>query len=138
MTKHLLSVLFLAAPLSAQFSFGIRGGVPFTEAFKTSGGPVFNYRSLSNPYTFGPAFEVRLPWRLGITFDILYKRLSYEGDGGGVTVEGKANQFEFPLMGKYRFKDGSWSPYIAAGPSFNKITSVARTITNPGSILAPE
>jgi len=137
--KHFVLVLFLAAPLAAQnISLGFRGGVPFTEAFKTSGGPVFNYKSLPNPYTFGPTIEIRLPLRLGITFDVLYKRLSYEGAGaGGATIESDSNQFEFPLMGKYRFKDG-WTPYVAAGPSFNKITGVTRTVTNPGSILAPD
>lgn len=137
--KHFYVLLLLTAPLAAQnISLGFRGGVPFTDAFKTSGGPSFNYRSLRNPYTFGPNVEIRLPLRLGITFDVLYKRLGYEGEGSGATVDGRANQFEFPLMGKYRFKPGTWSPYVAAGPSFNRIAGVSRTVRNPGSVVAPE
>jgi len=137
--KHILGILFLAAPLAAQnISLGFKGGVPFTEAFKTSSGPTFNYRSLRNPYTFGPSIEVRLPLRLSISLDVLYKRLSFEGSSSGAELRSKANQFEFPVMVKYRFKDGIWTPYVAAGPSFNKITSVTRTITNPSQFLAPD
>lgn len=137
--KHFLGILFLAAPLAAQnISLGIKGGVPFTEAFKTSGGPTFNYRSLRNPYTVGPSLEVRLPLRLSVSVDVLWKRLEYQGNSETGELNVKSNQFEFPVMIKYRFKDGLWTPYVAAGPSFNKITGVTRTITNPSQFLEPD
>lgn len=137
--KHFLGILLLAAPLAAQhISLGVKGGVPVTEAFKTSGGPLFNYRSFRNPYTVGPSLEVRLPLRLSVSLDVLYKRLSYAANAGPTELNVKANQFEFPVMVKYRFKDGLWTPYVAAGPSFNKITGVARTISNPGQFLSPD
>jgi opacity protein-like surface antigen len=137
--KHYLGILLLAAPLAAQnISLGIKGGVPFTEAFKTSGGPTFNYKSLRNPYTVGPSLEVRLPLRLSVSIDILWKRLEYEGTSASGELNVKSNQFEFPVMVKYRFKEGLWTPYVAAGPSFNKITGVTRTITNPSQFLEPD
>jgi len=137
--KHYLGILLLAAPLAAQnISLGIKGGVPFTEAFKTSGGPTFNYKSLRNPYTVGPSLEVRLPLRLSVSIDVLWKRLEYEGTSGSSVLNVKSNQFEFPVMVKYRFKEGLWTPYVAAGPSFNKITGVTRTITNPSQFLEPD
>jgi len=137
--KHFLGLLLLAAPLAAQhISLGVKGGVPFTEAFKTSGGPAFNYRSLRNPYTVGPSLEVRLPLRLSVSIDVLWKRLEYQANASPAELNVKANQFEFPVMVKYRFKEGLWTPYVAAGPSFNKITGVTRTITNPGQFFAPD
>lgn len=137
--KHFLGLLLLAAPLAAQhISLGVKGGVPFTEAFKTSGGPAFNYRSLRNPYTVGPSLEVRLPLRLSVSIDVLWKRLEYQASASPAELNVKANQFEFPVMVKYRFKEGLWTPYVAAGPSFNKITGVTRTITNPGQFLSPD
>ena len=137
--KHFLGIMLLAAPLAAQhISLGIKGGVPFTEAFKTSGGPLFNYESLKNPYTIGPSLEVRLPLRLSVSIDVLWKRLEYQANAGPAAMNVKSNQFEFPIMVKYRFREGFWTPYVAAGPSFNKITGVSRTITNPGQFLSPD
>ncbi|MCC6294192.1 MAG: PorT family protein [Bryobacterales bacterium] len=137
--KQILGLLLLAAPLAAQhISVGVKGGVPFTEAFKTSGGPTFNYRSLRNPYTVGPSLEVRLPQRFSVSLDVLYKRLGFAATAQQGELNMRANQWEFPVMVKYRFKDGLWSPYVAAGPSFNKITSVSRTITNPSQFVAPD
>jgi opacity protein-like surface antigen len=137
--KYLFGVILLAVPMAAQnISLGVKGGVPFTEAFKTSNGPEFAYESLLKPYTLGPSIEVRLPLRLSVSLDVLYKRLAYDGAFRFSELNVRANQFEFPVMIKYRFKDGLWSPYVAAGPSFNKITGVTRTITNPGQFLQPD
>lgn len=137
--KQILGLLLLAAPLAAQhISVGIKGGVPFTEAFKTGQGPEIAYKSLLKPYTFGPSVEVRLPLRLSVSLDVLYKRLAYDGTFRFSDLRASANQFEFPVMVKYRFKDGLWSPYVAAGPSFNKIASVSRTITNPSQFVSPD
>lgn len=137
--KYLFGVILLAAPMAAQhISLGIKGGAPFTEAFKTGAGPEIAYKSLLKPYTFGPSIEVQLPLRLSVSLDVLYKRLAYDGAFRFSELNTRANQFEFPLMIKYRLKDGLWSPYVAAGPSFNKITGVTRTITNPGQFFQPD
>lgn len=137
--KYLFGVILLAAPMAAQnISLGFKGGVPFTQAFKTSNGLEVSYKSLLKPYTFGPSLEVRLPLRLSVSLDVLYKRLAYDGAFRFSELSARANQFEFPVMIKYRLKDGLWSPYVAAGPSFNKITGVTRTITNPGQFLQPD
>jgi len=76
--------------------------------------------------------------RLSVSIDVLWKRLEYEGTSGSSVLNVKSNQFEFPVMVKYRFKEGLWTPYVAAGPSFNKITGVTRTITNPSQFLEPD
>jgi len=137
--KYLFGAILLAVPLAAQnISLGFKGGVPFTQAFKTSDGPEIAYKSLLKPYTFGPSLEVRLPLRLSVSIDVLYKRLAYDGAFRFSELNARANQFEFPVMIKYRLKDGLWSPYVAAGPSFSKITGVTRTITNPSQFFQPD
>jgi hypothetical protein len=126
MKSHTL--LFLAASvLAAQnISVGIRGGVPLTDAFDATRNAIGGFENIPKRYTIGPTFEVRLPMRLGITFDILYKRIAYEQiEVNNVVFTHTSNSWEFPIMLRYRFGEGNLRPFVAGGPTFDRISAGA-------------
>src|ERR1035441_8372707 len=103
-------LLFLLGSISVfaqPFSAGIKGGVPFTDFLNAAGNGVFNYTAPTQRYIIGGVAEVRLPLGLGVEFDALYRRLGYSGSGNLVDVftasATTANNWEFPLLLKYRF-----------------------------------
>lgn len=123
--RRFLFALFLLVPaLPAQnISVGFRGGVPFTDSFKTvqsaASGDLF--RNLPSRWIIGPTLEVRLPFGFGVTLDALYNRLGFETPTGSDT----GGQWQFPAMLRYRL--GALplvQPFIAGGGQFNKITGL--------------
>lgn len=128
--KPILLLLAASAALAQNISVGLRGGVPLTDAFDATRSAVRGFENIPKRYTIGPTLEIRLPLRLGITFDALYKRLSYEQvEVNGVTFTHTSSKFEFPLMLRYRFGEGNLRPFIAGGPTFDRVS--------PGSVIAP-
>jgi hypothetical protein len=96
------SLSFISGHLQAQsLSFGVKGGIPFTDAVEGS----FGTRSEARRYTVGPMVEVGLPLSLAIEFNALYKRTGYStiDSAFGITSIGqvRANSWEFPLLLKY-------------------------------------
>lgn len=126
MRSILLASAFLAAAagLPAQnISVGFRGGVPFTDSFKTvqnaASGDLF--KNKPGHWILGPTFEVRLPAGFGVTLDALYNRLGFESNGQSQT----GGQWEFPAMLRYRIgPQPVFKPFVAAGGSFNKLTGL--------------
>jgi hypothetical protein len=118
-------VALLASALPAQnISVGFRGGVPFTDAFKTvqSAASLSIVKNRPSHWIFGPTLEIRLPAGFGITFDALYNRLGYETAG---QPQQSGGQWEFPAMLRYRIGPQPLvKPFLAAGGSFNKITGI--------------
>ena len=114
-----------AAGLQAQhISVGFRGGVPFTDAFKTIDTAVSGnlFKNRPNHWTLGPTFEVRLPAGFGVTLDALYNRLGFETGTGQPDAGG---QWEFPAMLRYRIGPQPLiKPFLAAGGSFSKLTGL--------------
>jgi len=118
-----LALFLVAGALWAQnIGVGVRGGVPLVDAFDAASGLLRSYRNVPKNYIIGPTFEVRLPFRLGIEIDALYRKLEYETQGERASFRTTAGQWEFPLLLKYRFTGGRAAPFIAAGGSWNKIT----------------
>lgn len=124
MRSTLLALVLLASGLSAQnISVGFRGGVPFTDSFKTissaAAGDLF--KDLPGRWIIGPTFEVRLPAGFGVTLDALYSRLGYEVAGQTDT----GGKWEFPAMLRYRIgPQPGIKPFIAGGGSFSTITGL--------------
>ena len=118
-------LLIGGAAFAQNISVGIRGGVPFTDAFSATKSAIGGFENVPKRYTIGPTLEIRLPFRLGISFDILYKNLAYRQATAAGTSEQSAKQFEFPLMLRYRFGAESIRPFVAGGPTFNKISAGA-------------
>jgi opacity protein-like surface antigen len=123
-----ISIFFLTQVAFAQpFSFGIRGGVPFTGAFSdlttTSGIEFDRLYSGSNEYLIGPMVELHLPFGFSVEADALYHPLdlTQEINNGTSTFTSstRINSWEFPILAKYHFLPFPIvKPYIEAGPSF--------------------
>jgi len=63
--------------------------------------------------------ELRLPWRLGVEFDALYRRFGYTSRfqsccASSITRE-RSNSWEFPLIAKYRFPMPLAHPFAGVG-----------------------
>lgn len=129
MPRSLLALVLLAGVLPAQnISVGFRGGVPFTDAFKTveRAANLSLVKNRPTHWIFGPTLEIRLPAGFGVTFDALYNRLGFET--AGQTQSG--GLWEFPAMLRYRIgPQPIVKPFLAAGGSFNKLTGI-RTPTS--------
>jgi opacity protein-like surface antigen len=112
-------------------SFGIKGGVPVTNAFDTARTGNVGYLSDTKRYLVGGAFELRFPLGLGVEFDALYKRLNYESTGTGQSVVTKGNSWEFPVLFKLRGSSPGLRPYLTAGPSFRHLSGVRAFLSDP-------
>jgi|SRR5688572_6600060 len=127
-----LSLIVLSNTLIAELiSIGLKSGVPITENF-SAGESGFHagfsvYGSKTRRYTFGPTVTMRLPHRLGLEVDGLYRRLNYDSfrysittvsDGGTThswsTTAG--NRFEVPILLRWTTTS---RVYIVAGPTLS-------------------
>jgi opacity protein-like surface antigen len=120
-----LFLITLSCAWGQALSWGVRGGVPITDAFDVARAGASTFRQVPKRYTAGPTLELRLPLGLGVSFDVLYKKLEYERTEAGVSQTVSATQWEFPLLFKYRFGAGGARPYLGAGPTFNRISGLS-------------
>ena len=123
LASKVLFVFVATGLLSAQpISIGVLGGVPLVD--QTTG------NDESRPYIVGPSIEVRLPAGFALEADALYQRIgntssfglieSFLGTGvaavTGATTRTRANEWEFPVLGKYYFRrDSKWQPFVGTG-----------------------
>lgn len=112
--KLCIAILLAGLPLAAQpLSFGAKIGVPLTEAFTDNGGKIAFSHSTGH-YIIGPTAEIRIPFiGLGVEADALFRRFNIGGD---------VNEFEFPILVKYRFPGLLVHPFVDAGPTFNYVS----------------
>ncbi|MBK5294317.1 MAG: PorT family protein [Acidobacteriia bacterium] len=110
-------------------SWGLRAGTPLNDAFEVARSGTIGFQSIPKHFTIGPTLEVHLPFKLAVSIDALYRKLEYQSTNGSSTANQSASQWEFPLLLKYRFGDGNIRPFLAAGPTFNRITGLA--VDNP-------
>jgi opacity protein-like surface antigen len=130
MRKLVIALLF-SAPLAfpaGLFSIGVKGGVPFTDAFNTATSGNLSYVTHNKYWTLGPEFDVNLPFGIGVEIDALYQRLAYESTGnvvdGVVHSATTANAWDFPLLLKWKFAPGPIRPYISVGPTFRGLSNL--------------
>jgi hypothetical protein len=138
MKAFLLFLLFSAAAFSQPFGFGIKGGVPMTDFLDATSqsGPALSYIASTNRYVVGPMAELRLPFGLGIEVNALYRHYSFDSTGAVVSST-STGAWEFPLVGKYKFKAPIVHPYIEAGVAWDKLSGLTQTITSVGTISSP-
>lgn len=128
--KLALLVCALAVGAVAQpVSFGVKFGVPVTDALETFQGNQAAYVSNTHRYLVGPTVQLNLPFRFSIEVDALYRRLGYEynqfaGPGSPTSTRTVANSWEFPVLGKYAIWGGPARPFIDAGANFRHISGV--------------
>jgi opacity protein-like surface antigen len=130
----LLSAL---AVFAQPIGFGIKGGLPMTDFLNAASSQNFRFDTTTNRYIIGPSVELRLPFGLGIEFDVLYRHFGYNsfGSTSGITTttidaSTSGSAWEFPLVGKYKFKGFPLlKPYVEAGVSWDRLSGVTQAIT---------
>ncbi len=132
--KQIAIFFFLSSAAIAQpIGFGLKGGVPVTDAFsdRTITGVDSRTRFFSDSKGFivGPMLELRLPFGVGVEVDALYRRTNLSSETTILPSRVTSNStdersWEFPILAKYRFYSGLVRPYVEAGPSFRN-TSVS-------------
>ena len=124
--KQFIVLLLFSTGLNAQhLSYGIKAGAPVTDIVAGNG----NIAASTTRLTIGPMLDIRLPLGLGIEVDALYKRFSATTAAGNPallgTTSGSAGSWDFPILGKYRMPGIIARPYVEAGFTFNKLSSIA-------------
>lgn len=112
-------------------SFGVKAGVPATDAFKATRSASTGYLSDTKRYLAGGTVELRLPAGFGVELDALYKRLNYDSSGVDGASSMSGNSWEFPLLFKLRAVEPAVRPFVVAGPSFRHLSGLKQFIVDP-------
>jgi hypothetical protein len=122
LSKTFLFFLVAAGCVSAQpFGAGLKIGVPATDAFKVLPVPTLAVFTGDQPrFTVGPYVEMKLPARMAVEVEALYKSYSFSSAGVGSS----ASSWEFPVLIKHRFIAGPVRPYFDAGLSFSRLSDI--------------
>ena len=127
-------VLFQVSSFAQKPSIGIIGGGALTDGFQNQNVPAsslsgtgigtssatVHFYSPSKDYVVGAMLELRLPFRLSIEADALYRQLNISS----VATADQHPSFlhvvtwEFPVLAKYRFTPSRIAPFAEMGPSF--------------------
>ncbi|HUI56412.1 MAG TPA: outer membrane beta-barrel protein [Bryobacteraceae bacterium] len=141
MRLSLLLLLGAASAIAQPFQFGVKAGTPLTDFLNTAESGHVNYFSDTNRYIVGLTAELHLPFGLGIEVDGLYRHLNYQSTSTGVdafsSASTTANAWEFPILGKYRFRMPVVHPFIDAGVAFDSLQGVNQAITSTVVPLVP-
>src|SRR5579859_569671 len=137
MRPLLLFVFSSLCAFSQPVSFGVKGGIPLTNFVSAVSNGTFDWSSSTPRYIIGPTVELRLPAGFGVEFDALYRRLHYNGSGfvgnAFTTTQTTGNNWEFPLLLKYRLPSEVVRPYVDAGIAWNTLTGIKQTANNVAS-----
>lgn len=125
MIKWIVFVAGVAALQAQPLSYGVKLGAPVNDPSQTS---LFSTSSLSR-WTGGPFVELHLPWRLSVEFSALF-RSSRENESRPVRLGEAQNSYlassldkvktwDFPLLLKYRFTEGTFRPFVGAGAGWS-------------------
>jgi len=139
--RSLLLLLTLGSCALAQpFSAGLKLGVPLTDFINTAQEGNFSAATATNRYILGVEGELRLPFGLGIELDALYRHVNFTVTGAGVSAATTANNWEFPLVAKYKFKAPIARPYVEAGVAWQTLQGLSNAVTGvvTGSPSTPQ
>jgi hypothetical protein len=120
--------------LAQHVSFGLKGGIPLTQAFENGSVPRFTYTFDTKRYIVGPTAEFRLVHSLGFEVDALYTRLDYDSTAMGVDTftrsATRANSWEIPLLVKKHFGvTRGLEAYGDTGFAFRHIGGIPHVVT---------
>jgi len=142
--KPLILTLLAAATLAAQpVQFGAKAGVPLTDfisAAQQSPAELLSAAEHPQRYLLGPTVEVKLPFSLAFEADVLYRRVNFQTQSTGARLEPTtvvtSNDWEFPLLLKYRFRGMKFvRPYADAGVAFDRLQGLANAVVLTSSVL---
>lgn len=126
MNKKLILFLLATAAALAQspFGFGLKAGVPLSDALATTPGGAINYFQSTHRYTIGPYAEFRLPSGFSVELDALYRSYDYGQSGNKATIPQSvsAGVWEFPLLAKKSLFGGPIQPYIEGGVALSHLS----------------
>ena len=136
-----LALFLFALPAFAQsFSFGVKGGVPLTDAFSTGRRDPLSYSSVRRRYTVGPTAEIRLPLLgLSVEVDALYHRIGWDSSRAGTPVfepfqsTARIGAWDFSAPFKRRLGLSDVHPYLAAGPAFRRFFTTRENYVSAAS-----
>ena len=137
--KVLLLLMLGTTGVFAQFSFGVRGGLPLTNFFQAASNPDGTFTSNATQFTVGPTVELRLPAGLGLEADALFRHFQYNGSTNLVDElvrSGASNAWEFPLLLKYRTPGIFVKPFLDGGVAFDHwsgTNQIVAAVTGTGS-----
>jgi hypothetical protein len=137
--------VFSSACFGQRLSFGVKGGLPVTDAFSdhtSLGVDVITHSfSSSKNYVVGPMIELRLPLGLSVEADAFYRPLDLTTDNRvlpqpAIHSSSNLSSWEFPVLGKYHFLHVPvLSPYVEAGPIFRAVGASGSYLSNQGFTL---
>jgi hypothetical protein len=139
MMRYFLAI-FLVWPLFAQsLSFGVKGGVPLTDAFSAFRGDRVSYASVTRRYTVGPTAEMSLPLLgLRLETDALYRRIGWNGSGIATALfepfqsTARFGAWDFDALLKHRIGGAGIRPYVGAGEAFRRLFTTRTNYVFPG------
>ena len=126
--------------------------MPLTDFLNATGNGVYSgYTVSTQRYIVGGVAELRLPLGFGVEFDALYRHLHYDGSIAytvpftglvyALPTRTTGNNWEFPLLLKYRFHVPVVRPYLDAGAAWDTLAGLKQTIMggpiNPGGPVVP-
>ncbi len=131
MTRAILLLLIVCATAFGQIGFGlgVKGGVPLGDAINVAENPTSIVTAGRSDYVIGPYAELRLPFHFAIELDALTSTVNWQQTTDLFNAQNSARAWTFPLVAKYRFGHGLLNPYVLAGASFGKLTSISQ-VTN--------
>jgi hypothetical protein len=115
--KRTLLLFLCPLPLFCQpISFGIKAGVPLTDALSISD----SRESVDTQrWVVGGTVELKLPAGLSVGADVLYRRFTYSFNSTLSFRTDKIGRWEFPIFAKYRFGGKLVRPFLEAGLAFD-------------------
>lgn len=112
-----LAAIFSSSAAFAQFSVGVKAGVPLNDVYVDANTGKFPQHGSTTRYLIGPEVDLNLPFHVGVEADALYRHYNLGGSG--------INEWDFPILLKYRFSGVALlHPFVDAGPIFNHVSTI--------------
>lgn len=109
---------------------GMRGGIHLIDWFKVpDAGPSGTGKDESSKGVVGPFVSVRLPARLAVRFEGLWRGYGFSRAGGRIgyfdSYDESGSSWEIPALLVWRppYQENGWYPYIGAGPALRYVNA---------------
>jgi len=115
------------------FSFGVKGGVPLTDAMNVLDSS--RYFSNKAPFVIGPVVELRLFAGLSAEADLLYRSVEYNStpqETPQTTSRTRGQTWELPVLVKYRAPGELFRPFLSAGLSYRRLARFKQRVATGG------
>lgn len=123
------AVAFLAAlpAYSQSISYGVKAGVPLTDAYTGLAIPDGGSGHFNDRYTVGPTVEFKLPIHFSFEIDVLYRHSGFDAVGGVLANTPNGNvsvkDFQLPLMVKYEMPLTRFRPFVDFGAAYRHLST---------------